>query len=317
MNGPKTLRSLLAGWRPAGERAQPGGEAGALAAAWPDAVGADVARRTRTSTYRDGTLAVITPSSAWSHQLTFLAPTIIERLRERCPGIDVRRLKFSVATGRSRALLAGAAGAADPDKRSARPELRSGTTGATGTQALDKTALEGDDIAGLVAQLRREQTRLDRRRAQDGWQRCASCGNWSPGPARGAGAMCGPCAEELRRADDGKIAHVLTVAPWLGRAEVAVQLPALRKGGYERVRRGLLTSWEQQLYNARARLRRGALEAADRVTAWSYVMMVAQRPQSAISKAVVSDVLGLQWADALHAPPPARKAPRPAREKLS
>ncbi len=317
MNGPKTLRSLLAGWRPAGERAQPGGEAGALAAAWPDAVGADVARRTRTSGYRDGTLAVITPSSAWSHQLTFLAPTIIERLRERCPGIDVRRLKFTVATGRSRALLAGAAGAADPDKRS-RPELRSGATGA----AAARRPLTAAPSRGMISRVSSRscaasKARLDRQRAQDGWQRCTSCGNWSPGPALGVGALCGPCAEELRRADDGKIAHVLTVAPWLGRAEVAAQLPHMRKGGYERVRRGLLTSWEQQLYNARARLRRGALEAADRVTAWSYVMMVAQRPQSAISKAVVSDVLGREWADALHAPPPARKAPRPAREKLS
>ena len=125
MTGPQSLRALLAAYRPAGERTRAGGEAGALAAAWPESVGADVARRTRAATYRDGTLTVLTPSSAWSHQLTFLAPTIIERLRERCPGVDLRRLKFIVATGRSRALLVGAA----PARR------RRATSGARGPRA--------------------------------------------------------------------------------------------------------------------------------------------------------------------------------------
>src|SRR5215472_13618519 len=201
MSGPKTLRALLSAYRPAGERIQAGGEAAVLAAAWPDAVGADVARRTRTSTFRDGSLTVITPSSAWSHQLTFLAPTIVERLRSLCPGVAVHRLRFVVATGRSRTLLAGTLGASAvqrsraPTSR-ARPQ-EAGTAGSAhdaSSAALDAAADSRDDLESALARLRAEQQRLDARRLRDGWVRCEVCGCWSQTK------RCEPCIQEARRA---------------------------------------------------------------------------------------------------------------------
>ncbi|MBV8171231.1 MAG: DUF721 domain-containing protein, partial [Candidatus Eremiobacteraeota bacterium] len=145
MSGPKPLRALIAAYRPAGERIAAGGEAAILAAAWPDAVGADVARRTRTAGFRDGALTVLTPSSAWSHQLTFLTPTILERLRASCSGIALRRLRFIVATGRSRLLLRGAAPARAPratDTRNVGPR----ESGATDEAAFDDIPVPGDDL---------------------------------------------------------------------------------------------------------------------------------------------------------------------------
>ena len=324
MSEPKSLRALLSGWRPAGERTPPGSEAGALAAAWPDAVGADVARRTRTSTFRDGSLSVITPSSAWSHQLTFLAPTIIERLQARCPDAGLRRLRFVVATGRSRSLLAREPALhATPRARARvgtpRRDEKNGAPG--GVESLDDAAGSRDDFEGMLARLRAQQQRLDARRARDGWVRCGTCGRWS------RAARCEPCEQEARRIADGRIARTLAGAPWLTRSELAAHVPDTDARSFDRVRRALLAAWQQQLFNARARLRRDALEAADRVVAWSYAMLLTQRHKDDVSDAMLSSVLDREWADVLRtqaktrtgqketSAASVRKAPRPTREK--
>jgi hypothetical protein len=322
MSGPKPLRALLSGWRPAGERMPAGGEAGALAAAWPEAVGADVARRTRTSTFRDGSLTVVTPSSAWSHQLTFLAPTIVERLQASCPGVAVRRLKFVVATGRSRALLAREqhSNAVPRSRGQARPQEAGTAQAGSADASLDSGTDARDDLEGVLARLRAQQRQLDARRARDGWLRCSTCGRWSPTQ------RCEPCAQEARRAADARIASALAGAPWLRRSELAAHVPDADARSFERVRRALMTAWEAQLFNARARLRRGALEPADRVVAWSYAMLFTQRHKDDISHAMLANVLDRDWADALRAPASARagqttpaasvqKARRPTREK--
>jgi hypothetical protein len=331
MSGPRSLRTLLSGWRPAGERTPPGGEAGALAAAWPEAVGADVARRTRTAAFRDGSLTVITPSSAWSHQLTFLAPTIIERLQASCPGVAVRRLKFVVATGRSRALLAREHHSIAAPRSRARgsiPRPQEAGTASGGTAdapiagvPLDAGADAREDLEGVLGRLRAQQQQLDARRARDGWLRCGVCGRWSPTP------RCEPCAQEARRSADARIASALAGAPWLRRSELAAHVPGADPRSFERVRRALLAAWQQQIFNARARLRRGALEAADRVVAWSYAMLLTQRHKDDVSDALLANALDRDWADALRNPEnagpgrtapsaaSARKARRPTREK--
>src|SRR5215472_13027816 len=311
MSGPKTLRALLSAYRPAGERIQAGGEAAVLAAAWPDAVGADVARRTRTAAFRDGTLNVLTPSSAWSHQLTFLTPTILERLRDRCPTIAVRRLRFAVATGRSRLLLTGGSSGSARARRSPAPSNESAPDDAThdtDAAGVDDAPAAGESLDDVLVRLRRAQDRLDRRRSRAGWQRCAQCGCWTEDRAA-----------QPRRAADGAIARMLVEAPWLRHAQVHEHLPHADERSYERVRRVLATQWQMQMHNARARLRQDAIEPGDRVVAWSYAMLVAQRPRDELSDAVLTSVIGRPWVDALRAAEQSggrmRKAPRPAREK--
>src|SRR5262249_25118182 len=55
-----------------------------LLAAWPESVGPEIARNAWPArAARDGTLHVSTSSSAWSFELTQLAPEIMRRLSER------------------------------------------------------------------------------------------------------------------------------------------------------------------------------------------------------------------------------------------
>ncbi len=68
-----------------------------LVAAWPDAVGEAIARNAwpaRVSS--DGTLHVATSSAAWAFELSQLAPTVLEQLREIVGAAAPPRLRFTV-----------------------------------------------------------------------------------------------------------------------------------------------------------------------------------------------------------------------------
>jgi hypothetical protein len=68
-----------------------------IVAAWPDAVGAQIARHAWPSRLaRDGTLHVATSSAAWAHELGLLAQDVLERLRSAAPAAAPARLRFAV-----------------------------------------------------------------------------------------------------------------------------------------------------------------------------------------------------------------------------
>lgn len=68
----------------------------AIVAAWPAAVGADIARNAWPARVgRDGVLHVHTSSSAWSFELTQLAATVLERLGVALGDDAPRGLRFA------------------------------------------------------------------------------------------------------------------------------------------------------------------------------------------------------------------------------
>ena len=68
-----------------------------IVAAWPDAVGAAIARNAWPARLaRDGTLNVHTDSSAWAFELAHHAPTILERLRASLGDHAPSALRFAV-----------------------------------------------------------------------------------------------------------------------------------------------------------------------------------------------------------------------------
>lgn len=285
--GPRALRTLLERWEPTTERAAPEDAQSAISVAWPDVVGPDVARRTRVGKLQDGVLTVYTAGSTWSHQLTFLAPSIVAELGVRCPQARVTRLRFVVASGRTKALLDGLA------RRVPSPD--SPRLGARTATPVDDGA---DDAEDIVRRLRRRQHALDLRREHDGWMRCARCGVWRE-PGIQMLSVCDLCAGAAQQALDNHIERMLAGAPWMQATDVIAHAADVDERAFERVRRRLLSRWEEQLFAARARLRRRALHATDRVVAWSYLMLRSGKQQHEIGRAVVADALGEQWADAL------------------
>ena len=69
-----------------------------LAAGWADIVGAEVAANSAPVRLADGTLVVVTRSSAWSHQLSFLAERVLGAVAARLPSCGIERLRFRVGT---------------------------------------------------------------------------------------------------------------------------------------------------------------------------------------------------------------------------
>ncbi len=73
----------------------PSGTIGRLVDVWPAAVGESIARNAWPARVaRDGTLHVHTASAAWTFELTQLAPTILERLREDAAEAAPKALRF-------------------------------------------------------------------------------------------------------------------------------------------------------------------------------------------------------------------------------
>lgn len=62
---------------------------------WNEAVGLKVAERARPETLERGILTVRVATSVWAHELSLLAPTILERLRSH--GVAARELRFKTA----------------------------------------------------------------------------------------------------------------------------------------------------------------------------------------------------------------------------
>jgi len=286
VSGPRPLNAILEKWEP-GQLSTD--EGSVVSAVWGEAVGEDVARRTRAGKLRDGVLTVYTAGSTWSHQLTFLAPTIVAELNARCPGAHVKRLRFVVAAGRMKAVLDGLI--RQPGPRSVKGVDK-------GPAIVDEAE---DDAEDVIRRLRKRQAALDRRRQREGWARCSSCDSWKP-PTSDMAEPCAVCEAAALRAADGRIERVLVNAPWLHAADVTSHVDDAETVSIERVRLRLLARWEEQIFAMRSRLRRKALLAADRVLAWSYLMLRSGTQQHLIGRAVVADALGDEWAEALCGP---------------
>ena len=76
------LRREMTGWR--------------AVEAWPELVGARVARHTHAVAFRDGTLLVEVEGSAWMQELTYLKRDLVRRIQQTLGGEDVRDVRFTL-----------------------------------------------------------------------------------------------------------------------------------------------------------------------------------------------------------------------------
>lgn len=63
---------------------------------WVDIVGADLSRVTSPASIDGKTLQVTVAHQAWAHQLHFLSPSILTKVRAICPASGIRELHFRV-----------------------------------------------------------------------------------------------------------------------------------------------------------------------------------------------------------------------------
>lgn len=272
------LSTAMTGWAPAQRR-------GAcdpivlLEAGWAEIVGPDVAQNSHPARIADGALMIVTRSSAWSHQLSFLAEHVVRAVDARVPGAGVQRLRFRV--GRL------------PTRRTSSSRSREGALRRPTERAASSSSAEALERfrAGV------EQQRRNRR--AEGWNECGGCGALIE-PA--AGPLCQTCATARSQALGAATARLLFEAPWLGYAGTAALVDGLGEGEYERLRRQMLTHWWGMLARARA-AKRLSRDGRERLVASSYVLLRSKLPPEAIVSATVRNILGDELHELLYGEP--------------
>lgn len=266
----RPLRAELGAWTPrAGRpRLEP---LAAIAAAWPQIVGSDLARSTRPASISGDVLVVVTSSSAWSQQLAFLVPEILAALASLPQAAGIAQLRFRVgrmarATGRA----AGASPAA-PARSKRRP----------GPETLPAETLE-EALARMRERFAQSQ---DAKRAL-GWKACDRCGVWIQG-----GARCAPCAGSIAAEREVAVQRLMYDAPWLGYGGTAALIDALTIEEYERIRHALLERWWALLARAKADGRVSS-NGRERKIASSFVLLHTGWEPQRITPAVVRNLLG-------------------------
>jgi hypothetical protein len=264
----RPLSEALVGWSPREDgRVDP---LTAVAAAWPEIVGREVARNSQPVKLAGDTLLVATRSSAWSEQLSFLAERILASLHERFGLKQTERLRFR--SGRL--------------PRAAAPRVTRGTIAAPRGAA--RVRAEATSLEDAVARFREDVARVRRAKSGAGWKECSGCATLV---APDSGALCTACAAAASQERERFVARLLFEVPWLGYAGVAALVGTLSPQEYETIRVRLLARWWETLLRAR-RSKRLSADRRERLIAGSYVIVKSGLEPERIAPATVRDLLG-------------------------
>jgi len=241
----------------------------ALAAAWPEIVGVDVAAHSAPLEISGTSLLIATRSSAWSQQLQLLSLAILERVRRVQSHVAIERLRFRVsALKRDGRRAEGAARPARPARqREPFPE-------------------PARDLNEAIARVRRRMAAARNAAART----CAACG----APLEEASvSRCAPCAESARRERDIEVQRLLYMAPWLSLEELRASVAGVTAAELERARTLLLQRWWLVLERARRAGHAGA-GGVERQVASSYVLLQSRLAPDRVTAAIVRNVLGAE-----------------------
>jgi len=265
------LGEALSGWQPAEGIGQD--PIVLLEAGWAEIVGEEVARNSHPARIAGAILTVVTRSSAWSHQLSFLADHVLRAVAARLPDAGVEQLRFRVGRVPNRA----------------GPARHRGRAGG-GVSPRQRPAAESSLEA--LARFRRDVEERSSARRSAGWKECSGCGALAVAVS---GDLCSACSTAQASERVSATARLLFEAPWLGYAGTAALVNGLQEGEYEHIRTGLLKHWWGTLARARA-AKRLSRDGRERLVASSYVVLQSKLPPEEIIPATVRNILG----DELH-----------------
>ncbi len=249
----------------------------AILAAWAAIVGPEVARNSRPHSISRGALVILTRSSAWSQQLSFLSEQILGAIASRRPGAGVERLAFRVGRILER------------PTRAVRPQsgLRPTARARRGPSASLEEAFE---------RFRRDVLAIGDAKRSAGWKKCRQCEAWF---SRVQTSVCAPCESALATRRSQAVSRAMFEVPWLGYAGIAEIVAGLSRDEYEAIRKRTLQRWWELLLRAR---RAGKLSArrTERLFASSYVLLKSELAPDQITSATVRNLLGDELHDLLY-----------------
>lgn len=264
------LRDALGKWQPA-DGAGPTDPVVLLGAAWAEIVGEENARNSHPAQITGDTLTIVTASSLWSAQLSYLAEQILAALVARLPQAGITHVRFRVGK-----LPARGAGSQLPAPRVER-------YGGAAAEPREPAR----DAAHALERFRESVGEAERAKRERGWKECAGC---TALIAPDAGLFCTPCAIAREEQRERAISRLLFEAPWLGFTGTAQLIEDLREDEYRSVRRRLLQRWWDRLRRVRTT---GTLsrDGAERLIASSYVILKSELRPERLTPAIVRNIL--------------------------
>ena len=270
------LSDALVKWQPS--TAAPRDPVALLSAGWEEIVGSDVAKNSRPARLCGDVLWITVRSSAWNHQLSLLAETVLAAVRARLPRAGIGQLRFRV--GR----LVESAAPAPATARRAR----------SGRRVAERA--ESASLDEAVSRLREDVAAARRAKQAAGWKECVGCGALVAPEEQ---ALCIVCADARARKRAGEVARLLFDAPWLGFSGTAALVSGLSVEEYEAIRARVLAAWWEALSRARA-AKRLSRDGRERSIASSYVLLRSKLPPEEIVPATVRNVLGDELHDLIY-----------------
>jgi hypothetical protein len=240
-----------------------------LGAAWSEIVGEENARNSHPVQVSGDTLHVVTTSSVWSHQLSYLHDRVLESVRARLPQSGIERLRFRVGKMPARSSQIGPKRVVDDRVAAPRREPSA-------------------DAAEALARFRASVDEAERAKRARGWKECSDC---TALIAPGSAPLCVSCAIARGAERERLVSRLLYEAPWLGYAGTAKLIEDLHHDEYDAIRRRLLQRWWDRLARARyhGKLSR---DGAERLIASSYVLLKSEIAPERLTPAIVRNVLG-------------------------
>ncbi|HTU69062.1 MAG TPA: DUF721 domain-containing protein [Candidatus Baltobacteraceae bacterium] len=271
------LSQALGAWSP-GDESGPSDPVVLLGAAWSEIVGVENARNSHPAQLAGDTLTIVTASSVWSAQLSYLSEQIVTALRARLPSAAIEKVRFRV----------GKLPAAGSHSRRARVIHQGGSQPAQREPAAD--------AAEALARFRGSVTAAERAKRARAWKECSGC---TALIAPGSGPLCTSCGIAREAERERHISRLLFEAPWLGFAGTAKLIEDLRQDEYESIRRRLLSRWWDRLCRVR---RSGTLsrDGAERLVASSYVLLKTELAPERLTPAIVRNTLGDELHDLIY-----------------
>jgi Dna[CI] antecedent, DciA len=265
------LREMVKTWAP--ERIRATDPMSIITCIWESIVGNNVAQNTQPLRLDGGTLHVITTSSSWSQQLTFLEPHILHTLRQFPEIKHIERLRFRVSYLQHNVLPYTARVQTKP------PILHAET--------------DEDALADPLERFRRRCAQLLTR----AHRLCASCG----AALSGERTHCAPCTHTRRQEQDERVQRIMYEAPWLSCEEISAQVGGLTHTEYEEIRQKLLRRWWEILERAE---RTGELrpDGFERRITGSYLLLQSGLRPDCISQAAMRNLLGTRLEELLFGP---------------
>lgn len=261
----RPLRSVLQTWQPG--NAVHDDPLSHLRAQWATIVGEEIAANSRPAELIRGSLLVVTRSSAWSQQLSFLSERIVEAVRN-ATGATLEGIRFRVGRIGSRA--------------------HPGVVRRRSRRAQPKPRAAAETLESAVAMFRADVANAQRAKAGAGWKECNRCGIRI---VPESGQFCTPCASAWNAERSASIARLLFEVPFLGYAGITEHVEGLTRAEYEKVRTKLLSAWWDTLAQLR-RSGRKRVSRRERDIASSFVLLKTGLDPEKIAPAVVRDLLG-------------------------